>query len=160
MSGAGTTGADDVEVVRLEVPADPEHLALVRMVVATTARLDPLFDEERIEDLRIIVSEAATNAIEAASAAGGDPAPTVVVECRLGPTHLEVVVRDSGSGFDPGAVTVVPPASDPERLRYERGLGLPLIRALADEVDIASGPEGTTVRVALLSDPEGLAGLA
>lgn len=151
------------EVVRIEVPAEPEYLSLVRLVVASAARLDPFFDEDRVDDLRIIVSEAVTNAIEASTAAaeqGGTEAPRVVVQCRLAPSRLEVQVGDEGAGFDPARPTEMPAANDPDRLRQERGLGLPLIRALADEVAIDSGPEGTTVRIVLYSDPDGVVGLS
>ncbi|MCB1248865.1 MAG: ATP-binding protein, partial [Acidimicrobiales bacterium] len=51
--------------VQLEIPARPEYLTLARQVVAAAAALEPTFADERIDDLRIAVSEAATNAIEA-----------------------------------------------------------------------------------------------
>ena len=44
---------------------------------------------------------------------------------------------------------MLPEVTDPSRLRIERGLGIPLIRALSDESEITSGPEGTQVRVVL-----------
>lgn len=142
------------DVVRLEVPALPEYLALVRMVVAGTARVDPLLDEEQVDDLRVIVSEACTNAMEALNrrtgqTRGSRPAPTIVVECRLGDSGIELVVSDTGGGFDPEDLEDLPSVSDPARLRFERGLGIPLIRALADESEIRSGADGTRVRVAL-----------
>lgn len=154
-------GAVTLGVVRLEVPALPEYLALVRMVVTGTARVDPLLDDEQVDDLRVIVSEACTNAMEATveryGPGGGDgPVPTIVVECRLDDAGIELVVSDTGAGFDPEELEVLPPASDPARLRFERGLGIPLIRALSDESDIRSDDRGTRVRVALHAlAPEG-----
>ncbi|WCO66496.1 ATP-binding protein [Iamia majanohamensis] len=137
-----------VDAVRLRVPAEPEYLALVRMVVAGTARIDPLLDDERVDDLRVIVSEACTNAIEA-SARRGEDASTIEVQVRLTPSRVEVVIDDVGGGFDPDQLDVLPPVTDPARMRIERGLGIPLIRALSDEAEIRSGPDGTRVRVAL-----------
>ncbi len=138
------------DVVRLRVPAEPEYLALVRMVVAGTARIDPLLDDERVDDLRVIVSEACTNAIEASARRADDATvATIAVECRLTPSRVEVVIDDVGGGFDPADLDVLPPVTDPARMRIERGLGIPLIRALSDEAEIRSGPEGTRVRVAL-----------
>ncbi len=137
--------------MRLQVPAVPEYLALVRMVVAGTARIDPLLDDERVDDLRVIVSEACTNAIEASARrqADDEPVATVEVECRLTPSRVEVIIDDVGGGFDPEQLEILPPVTDPARMRIERGLGLPLIRALSDESEIRSGPEGTRVRVAV-----------
>jgi len=152
-----------VDVVRLEVPALPEYLALARMVVAGTARIDPLLDDERVDDLRLIVSEACTNAIEAmrdrassndadgpdADGTDRDRAVAMRVECRLGASRVEVVVEDRGNGFDPEALDALPSVTDPSRLTVERGLGLPLIRTLSDEYDITSGSTGTRVWAAL-----------
>lgn len=150
-----------VDVIRLQVPARPEYLALVRMVVAGTARVDPLLDDERVDDLRVVVSEACTNAIEAVLErdAAGDPDATIEVECRLSASQVEVVVSDRGRGFDPDALASLPSVTDPSRLRVERGLGIPLIRALSDEAEITSDERGTRVRVALyaVSPPAGLA---
>lgn len=144
--------------MRLEVPALPEYLALVRMVVAGAAGIDPFLDDERVDDLRVIVSEACTNAMEAtaerhAPLDAQGRIPTITVECRLGDARVEVVVTDTGAGFDPEALEALPAVSDPARLRVERGLGLPLIRALSDESEIRSGAEGTLVRVALHAAP-------
>jgi serine/threonine-protein kinase RsbW len=144
------------DVVHLRVPAQPEYLALVRMVIAGTARIDPLLDDERVDDLRVIVSEACTNAIEAlrvrAQDQGVDPAKldsTIVIECHLSSSQVEVVIADEGGGFDPDGLDTLPAVTDPSRLRIERGLGIPLIRALSDEAEITSGPDGTRVRVVL-----------
>ncbi len=140
-----------IDAVRLQVPAVPDFLALVRMVVAGTARIDPLLDDERVDDLRVIVSEACTNAIEASArrAAAEGTAPVIDVEVRLTPSRVEVVIDDVGGGFDPDDLDILPPVSDPARMSFERGLGIPLIRALSDEAEIRSGPEGTRVRAAL-----------
>ena len=143
-----------VDVVRLEIPAVPDYLALVRMVVAGTARTEPLLDDERVDDLRVIVSEACTNAIEAVverAEKEGVPAPSIEVEVRLSSSRVELVVADEGLGFDPDSLVALPAATDPSRLAIERGLGIPLIRALSDEAEIASGPEGTRVRAVLYS---------
>lgn len=148
-------------VVRLAVPAVPEFLALVRMVVAGAARVDPLLDDERVDDLRVIVSEACTNAIEAMErrrpmGGDGDGPGTIVVECHLSEVEVEVTITDEGSGFDPADLTDLPEVTDPTRLNIERGLGIPLIRALSDRAEISSGAAGTTVRAALSVEPPAL----
>lgn len=136
------------EIVALEIPARPDFLALARLIVAATAAADPLLPEDRIEDLRLAVSEACTNAIEAHQRVGSEPS-NIRIECRLGPEQVEVEVQDRGAGFDPDDLVDHPPASDPTRLNHERGLGIPLIRVLTDEVEFRPTVDGTAVRMVL-----------
>jgi serine/threonine-protein kinase RsbW len=131
--------------VQLEIPARPEYLSLARQVVAAAAALEPTFRDERIDDLRVAVSEATTNAVEAhADVSSTD---RIVIRCNLGDDRIEVEVLDQGLGFDPDEVSEVPDAVEPERLHYERGLGIPLMRVLADEAEIVSDRDGTAVRL-------------
>ncbi|GIU84760.1 MAG: serine-protein kinase RsbW [Acidimicrobiales bacterium] len=131
--------------VELEIPAKPEYLGLARVIVAAAAGLDPSLGDERIDDLRIAVSEATTNAIEAHARLASDE--RVVVRCRLDEDRIEVEVVDHGPGFTPELVPPPPQPDDPERLGWERGLGLPLMKTLADEIDISSSDSGTTVKL-------------
>jgi len=134
------------ELVELDLPARPDVLALARLVVAAVVATDPLFDDERIDDLRLAVSEACTNAIESHLALGGEALDTPIeVRCAIEPGRVEVAVRDHGGGFDPTALPEHPPATDPARLEFERGLGIPLIRLLSDKVDFRQEGDGTSV---------------
>ena len=56
-------------------------------------------------------------------------------------------VEDRGHGFDPAQLPDHPPVTDPDRLKFERGLGIPLIRALVDEVEFSPTGQGTSVRL-------------
>ncbi|MEJ7582788.1 MAG: ATP-binding protein [Acidimicrobiales bacterium] len=145
------------EVVEFEIPARPEFLALARLISAAAAAREPVFSEDRLDDLRLAVSEACTNAMEAQQVAGAVRSATdgdadvghVRVRCLLEGGRIEVEVHDNGGGFDLDALVAHPPAIDPRRLDYERGLGIPLIRILTDEVDFRSTPDGTAVRMVL-----------
>lgn len=132
------------EVV-LRVPAKSDYVALVRVVLAAAAAIDPNSRDDRIDDLRVAVSEAVTNAVESHRAAGTDS--HVEVRCLTTGHKVEVTVRDRGPGFDPDDVPVVPDAESPDRLFFEHGLGIPLMRRLVDKTDIESGDEGTLVRL-------------
>ncbi len=139
--------------VELEIPAHSEFLSLVRAVVATAAALDPRLGDERIEDLRLAVSEATTNAIESHAQLGSEE--RIAIRCDLGEDRIEVEVQDHGEGFDPDTLSPLPPPTDPLRLEYEHGLGLPLMRVLADETRIRTGADGTAVSLVVYTTPGG-----
>src|SRR5512138_412034 len=131
-------------VVELEIPARPAYLSLVRLVVdAAIGSLAPGMSPARLDDLKIAVSEACSNAIEAHEATvAEDP---VVVRCMVEDEQVTVQVVDQGRGFDPDRIEALPAATDPRRLRHESGLGIPLMRTLADEVAFTPADNGTTV---------------
>src|SRR5205085_454594 len=121
------------EAVELEIPARAEFVALARLAVSALAAADGELADERVDDLKLAVSEACTNAIEAHSAIDTDE--RVVVLCWIDEAGLEVRISDRGKGFDPSELRDHPPVTDPARLKFERGLGIPLIRALVDVVE-------------------------
>lgn len=131
--------------VLLEIPARAEYLSLARQVVAAAAAVEPTFRPERIDDLRIAVSEATTNAIRSHAVLDADE--RIKIHCNLGDDQVEVEVVDSGAGFDPDSVKSAPEATHPDRLNWESGLGIPLMRELADETEIHSDADGTAVRL-------------
>ncbi len=135
------------EVVELEIPARAEFVALARLVVSAIAASDSTLADERIDDLKLAVSEACTNAIEAHGAV--DVEERVRVRCQDSDDRFQVSIADRGEGFDPTSLPEHPPVTDPERLNFERGLGIPLIRTLVDEVAFDSGDGGTSVTMTL-----------
>lgn len=136
-----------LDEVRLEIPPRLDYLAVVRMVVASVAALDPLLPESRLDDLRLAVTEATSNAVKSHRATG-DRSP-VAISCQLHEDRLQVEIADRGPGFDPERHTAVPDPTDPQRLHHESGLGLPLIRVLTDGVSFASTGSGTVVTMVL-----------
>jgi serine/threonine-protein kinase RsbW len=137
-----TPGA--AELVRLEIPAQPAFVGVARTVVTAVVTGVRGIAEERLEDLRIAVSEATTNAVEAHQADGGRQ--KVVLRCLLDEALLEVRIEDSGGGLSPGDLDERDPG-DPEALAAERGWGIQLIRALVDDVAFDSNGDGTAVRL-------------
>jgi serine/threonine-protein kinase RsbW len=132
-------------VVRLEIPPRRDHLALVRLVVSGAAAIDRNVPERRLEDLRLAVTEACANAVDATQRAGSG-AP-IVVSIELDEGIAVVTVRDHAGGFDPTDVDSLPPATDPQRLSHERGLGISLMRSLVDEVSFSRTDDGMDVRL-------------
>jgi serine/threonine-protein kinase RsbW len=138
-------------VLELDVPSSPEYIAVVRLLVASVASARRALADERVDDLKLAVSEACTNAIEANRVVHPD-AP-VHVEVWEAPDRLEVSIEDSGPGFDPDRLEFPPPITDPQRLNFERGLGIPLIRTLVDNAAFIRKDTGTCVRMTVFGGP-------
>ena len=147
-----TGGADGAkELIRLDIPAQPAFVGVARVVVASVATTVDGIDDDRLEDLRIAVSEACTNAVEASL---GDPADQrVVLRCVLDGDALEVHIEDTGRVR--GASEQVGDGATGED-GGERGWGLQLIRALVDDVAFtdASNGDGTSVRLLVRRAPD------
>ncbi len=124
------------QVVDLEIPALPEFVGIARMAVAALAGVRPGLDYDRVDDLRIVVSEACTSAIEAFGGPG-DKA-RVRLRCHDGPDRLEVAIAGPAGAFDS---TVAGPDVDDDG-----GFRISLIRALVDEADVQSTPGGSELR--------------
>ena len=62
-------------------------------------------------------------------------------------------IEDSGPGFDPDKLEFPPPVTDPQRLNFERGLGIPLIRTLVDSAAFVRKEKGTSVRMTVFGGP-------
>jgi anti-sigma regulatory factor (Ser/Thr protein kinase) len=110
--------------IRLTVPARPENVAVIRHVLGALAEALAL-PPALIDDMRLAVTEACTNVVR--HAYGGDGEGTIDVVVRPKGDELEVIVADEGRGLGPSPDTAGP------------GLGLPLIAALADTVEIERG---------------------
>ncbi len=135
--------------IQLEIPARAEYVALVRLLISSLASTRRILADSRIDDLKLAVSEACTNAVEATRSG----AKRVVVRWREEDDRLSVDIEDEGRGFDPANLTVHPPVTDPQRLNFERGLGIPLIRSLVDEAEFDPSSEGTSVRLVMYCGP-------
>lgn len=136
---------DRGDAVEIRIPPRTEYLAMVRGLVSDVVAREAGVDVQRLEDLRLAVSEAVTNAI----AAHGrlrieDP---ITVRCLPSPGRVEIQVHDRGGGFDPTRVPEPPGPDDPRRLSTEKGMGLWLMRIMSDDHAIASSRRGTEVRL-------------
>jgi Anti-sigma regulatory factor (Ser/Thr protein kinase) len=124
--------------------ADPAQLSGIRQWVQGVAESTPL-QNYQVEDLLTAVDEAASNAIRHATP--GERDRHIWVRCAVLEDGLQVRVRDEGRGF---LVPDVPKMPGPEATG---GRGLPLMCALADSVEIASGAQGTTVTLSKRVQP-------
>ena len=120
------------EPVVLEIPSSSEYVLLARLVVSCAGQLAG-FGPEDVYDLKLAVTEAATNVIRHAAV------ESFRVEYRVLPQAVEVTVTDAGAGFDAAALSAVP--------GEHGGFGLAVIRSLVDEVALDSTASGTRLRI-------------
>jgi serine/threonine-protein kinase RsbW len=120
-------------VVRLTFPAKSDYLLLARLALTGLARSLPL-EAEILADLKLAVTEACGNAVRHAY---DEDSGTVTVKLVPGGDRLELVVEDEGAGVDMAAVPNFL-AED----RPEGGMGMAIMRAVVDELEIRNGADG------------------
>jgi serine/threonine-protein kinase RsbW len=125
-------------VVLLTIPAKAEYIALGRLALTGLLRTLAI-GPEVIADLKLALTEACSNSIRHAYA-GRDG--TVEIRYELDRRNLQVEVADEGGGFDPVLLRADPRDID------EGGLGIAIIRAVTDELDIGprDGRPGSCLR--------------
>jgi serine/threonine-protein kinase RsbW len=121
--------------VELKIPGRAEWVAVARLAVAAVAsRLR--FSVDEIEDIKLAIAEACTNAIQSA---GGIDAGTIEIVCDAFENELRVTVRDHSTG--PHLESVSSGSIGEGRTE---ALGVFLIRALMDSVDYSTDPRHGT----------------
>ena len=133
------TGNGNGATVRLTIPARAEYITPCRLALTGIARVRDLPDEV-LADLKLALTEAASNSVRHAYS-GDDHAGVVEISYELRPDKLVIEVTDDGEGFDPAESR-----GPPEELS-EGGLGISIIRAIADEVEIGTQPGGRGSRL-------------
>jgi serine/threonine-protein kinase RsbW len=133
-----TSAIGDHVTVRLTIPARAEYITLCRLALTGIARLRELSDE-LLADLKLALTEAASNSVR--HAYGEADIGVVEISYQLFPDRLVIEVLDDGEGFDPVA------AEDNTDELSEGGLGIAIIRAIADEVEIGAQPGGKGSRL-------------
>ena len=121
------TADGDVRSVKLSIPAKPEYISLGRLALTGLARLRTL-PEETLGDLKLALTEACSNSVRHAYPGGGG---IVEISYQLFPDRFVFEVLDSGPGFELNGA----PEEEEDNLT-EGGLGIAIIRALADELEI------------------------
>jgi serine/threonine-protein kinase RsbW len=136
-----------VRTIALRFPAEAQYLILARLALAglaQAARLDP----ETLADLKLAVTEACANAVRHAYAPSAEGHVTVVYELDAG--AIRVTVDDDGVGFVPPPIETGAPFERDGLAHADHGMGLSIIRAIADDMRITSGPNGRGTSLQLL----------
>jgi serine/threonine-protein kinase RsbW len=126
--------------VRLTIPAKAEYLVLCRLVLSGIA-MHRRMSEIELADLKLAVTEVCGNAVQHA----GTDAPAVVrVLYSVEPDAIAVSVEDDGAGAAFPDIDEVSLLEGP----VESGMGLAIVRAVMDEVEIGDAEQpGTVVRM-------------
>src|SRR5919202_3963700 len=122
-------GPGSSDPISLTLPSSPEYVLLARLVVTQVGRMAG-FGPEDVYDLKLAVTEAATNVIRHAAVENYE------IEYRVLPRAVEITVIDTGGGFNVADLTRAPDG--------QGGFGLALIRALVDELVLDSTEGGGT----------------
>jgi serine/threonine-protein kinase RsbW len=133
-----TSATGDAVTVRLTIPARAEYITLCRLALTGIARLRELSDE-LLADLKLALTEAASNSVR--HAYGDKDAGVVDISYQLFSDRLVIEVTDEGEGFDPAE------AEGNAAELSEGGLGIAIIRAIADEVEFGVQPGGKGSRL-------------
>jgi serine/threonine-protein kinase RsbW len=133
-----TSTGTDALTIRLTIPARAEYITLCRLALTGIGRLRELSDE-LLADLKLALTEAASNSVR--HAYGEQDVGVVEISYELHPDRLVIEVTDEGEGFDPAEA-----AGQPDELS-EGGLGIAIIRAIADAVEIGAQPSGKGSRL-------------
>ena len=131
-------GEADTRAIRLTIPAKAEYITLGRLALTGLSRLRPL-GEETLADLKLALTEACSNSVRHAY---GSHEGAVEILYELHDDRLAIEVVDNGAGFGD---TRAHEAGDD---LVEGGLGIAIIRAIADEFELGprNGGRGSRLR--------------
>ncbi len=116
--------------IRLSIPNKPEYVGVVRLTVAAIAsRIG--FDIEKIEDIKVAVAEACTNAITHGD--GCSDEGEYDISFVLTGEKITISVHDKGKGCQIESIK----EPDIKELN-EGGLGIFIIKSLMDDVEVIS----------------------
>lgn len=126
-----------MESINLSIPVNPEYVSIVRLTASVIANRIG-FDFEEIEDIKVAVSEACNNVVVHSKRNGN-----YEVLFLMGEDTFCITVKDKGKGFDLGGYAL-PNLEDP----VDHGLGIFVIKALMDRVEVNSSKEfGTEIKM-------------
>jgi serine/threonine-protein kinase RsbW len=135
-----TIESDGTRSVHLRIPAKAEYITLCRLALTGLAQLRAIPDDT-MADLKLALTEAVSNSVRHAYGENGDGHVDVTYELK--PDAIGIEVIDDGNGFDADES----PSFEGEELS-EGGLGIAIIRTIADEFEIDSklGARGSRLR--------------
>lgn len=124
------------EKIKMEISSNPEYVSIIRLTTSGIANKMG-FALEDIEDLKVAISEACTNAIKHSL----DDVFTITY--KMQENGLTIEIQDEGQGYDIKSIN----EPNIDNLQ-ESGMGLFIIESLMDDVTIESQKgKGTNIRM-------------
>ncbi|MEF2901561.1 MAG: ATP-binding protein [Terrisporobacter sp.] len=124
------------ETIKMEISANPEYVSIIRLTTSGIANKVG-FCLDDIEDLKVAISEACTNAIKHSLE---DRFTIIYTMIEKG---LTIEIIDNGKGYNTKEVS----EPDLDNLK-ESGMGLFIIESLMDEVNVESTEgKGTSIKM-------------
>lgn len=124
------------ETINMEITTNPDYVSIIRLTASGIANKMG-FPIDDIEDIKVAVSEACTNAIKHSK----DDVFNIVFNILDNAINIEI--QDNGKGYDVSSIST-PDLENPK----ESGLGLFIIKTLMDDVDIESEHnQGTKIKM-------------
>jgi len=123
------------DCICLTIPAKAEYVDIARLTLYGAAT-QMGFAYEEIEDMKVAVSEACNNAV--LHAYDGREAGIISITFQMEREMIRVIVKDQGIRTDSDCLVKKSPTLHDRRLDelQEGGLGVYLMQALMDQVDI------------------------
>jgi serine/threonine-protein kinase RsbW len=132
--------------IELSIPSNP---IFERVVRASAAELGAAFgfSDERVEDLKLAISEAVNNAIDHGNR--GEVSKLVAVVFEIDGEKLEIRISDQGAGMDGHDVSRHVIDEQSLEAGQLRGFGMYLISELVDDYEVNSSQKGTVLTLRL-----------
>jgi serine/threonine-protein kinase RsbW len=131
------------ENYHLEIPSDPNNLITIEEFVNYFCR-DVNLSEEKIANVLLAVTEAATNAMKHANKC--DVNKMVYIDAFVEDSKLIIQITDEGEGFDPEEI---PDPTEPENLLKDSGRGVYLMRVYMDNLEYKRTPTGMMLTLSI-----------
>lgn len=145
MNPSGGVKSPKPEAIELKLPAKTEYMNVVRLSIAGIGeRMD--FSVDDIEDIKTAVCEACINSIRHGYQEKVSEENLIHIRFLIHPKKLEIVITDTGKGFDTSGVDEYLGKPGDEKVEGI-GLGVQLMKTLMDEVKHSSSANGTKVRL-------------
>lgn len=117
------------QITQFQVPSQPEFVKEMVHQLALSAVAVGFAPHDLDNNLKLVLHEAITNAMEHGN--NWDPAKLVMVKAETSKYEIRVCIQDEGPGFD-YAIQANP--TDGKEILLERGRGIFLIKTIMDEV--------------------------